>query len=228
MADLGIARMSNEAGLGGTLTRADLADVVHNRLGLVPRRIGPARRARAAPHVPCAFRRTECEDFRLRQLHPARQGRARRPQPEDGRRGRDRAAPGDDLPRQPDHARQDREISDGMATGEKAPGAFKTIGELSSELGVAQHILRYWETKFPQLRPLQRAGNRRYYRPGRRRAGADHPPPAQQRGLYRPRRPEGASEQGRIAATSPSRQWPVAEPAAGDFGAASRASTSSG
>ena len=52
-----------------------------------------------------------------------------------------------------------------MTTGEKAPGAFRTIGELSSELGVAQHILRYWETKFPQLRPLQRAGNRRYYRP---------------------------------------------------------------
>lgn len=52
-----------------------------------------------------------------------------------------------------------------MATAEKAPGAFRTIGELSEELGVAQHILRYWETKFPQLRPLQRAGNRRYYRP---------------------------------------------------------------
>ena len=51
------------------------------------------------------------------------------------------------------------------ATGDKAPGAFKTIGELSRELGVAQHILRYWETRFPQLRPLQRAGNRRYYRP---------------------------------------------------------------
>ena len=53
-----------------------------------------------------------------------------------------------------------------MATGEKAPDAFRTIGELSAELGVAQHILRYWESKFPQLRPLQRAGNRRYYRPG--------------------------------------------------------------
>ena len=52
-----------------------------------------------------------------------------------------------------------------MATAEKGPGAFRTIGELSEELGVAQHILRYWETKFPQLRPLQRAGNRRYYRP---------------------------------------------------------------
>ena len=52
-----------------------------------------------------------------------------------------------------------------MATGEKAPDAFRTIGELSAELGVAQHILRYWETKFPQLKPQQRAGNRRYYRP---------------------------------------------------------------
>ncbi len=50
-------------------------------------------------------------------------------------------------------------------TSGKDPGAFKTIGELSEELGVAQHILRYWESKFPQLRPLQRAGNRRYYRP---------------------------------------------------------------
>ncbi len=52
-----------------------------------------------------------------------------------------------------------------MATAEKAPGALRTIGELSQELGVAQHILRYWETRFPQLRPMQRAGNRRYYRP---------------------------------------------------------------
>ena len=52
-----------------------------------------------------------------------------------------------------------------MAASDKDPGAFKTIGELSEELGVAQHILRYWESKFPQLKPLQRAGNRRYYRP---------------------------------------------------------------
>jgi DNA-binding transcriptional MerR regulator len=47
----------------------------------------------------------------------------------------------------------------------KDDGAFLTIGELARELGVAQHILRYWETRFPQLRPLQRTGNRRYYRP---------------------------------------------------------------
>ena len=52
-----------------------------------------------------------------------------------------------------------------MATaGAKEPGALLTIGELSQELGVAQHILRYWETRFPQLKPMQRAGNRRYYR----------------------------------------------------------------
>ena len=47
----------------------------------------------------------------------------------------------------------------------KSEHAFRTIGELAGELGVPQHILRYWETRFPQLRPLQRAGNRRYYRP---------------------------------------------------------------
>ena len=47
----------------------------------------------------------------------------------------------------------------------KSEGAFRTIGELSAELGLPQHILRYWETRFPQLRPLTRAGQRRYYRP---------------------------------------------------------------
>ena len=52
------------------------------------------------------------------------------------------------------------------SAGQKDPGALLTIGELSHELGVAQHILRYWETRFAQLRPMQRAGNRRYYRPG--------------------------------------------------------------
>ena len=48
---------------------------------------------------------------------------------------------------------------------DKRPGAFRTIGELAQEIGRPQHILRYWETRFPQLKPLQRAGGRRYYRP---------------------------------------------------------------
>ncbi|NYT41670.1 MerR family transcriptional regulator [Sphingomonas sp. R-74633] len=51
-----------------------------------------------------------------------------------------------------------------MPGPEKAAGALRTIGELAQEIGRPQHILRYWETRFPQLRPLTRAGNRRYYR----------------------------------------------------------------
>lgn len=52
-----------------------------------------------------------------------------------------------------------------MSASDKAEGAFRTIGEVASATGVAPHVLRYWETRFPQLRPVTRAGNRRYYRP---------------------------------------------------------------
>lgn len=48
---------------------------------------------------------------------------------------------------------------------EKDPAAFRTIREVSEQLGVPQHVLRFWETRFPELKPLQRGGNRRYYRP---------------------------------------------------------------
>ena len=48
----------------------------------------------------------------------------------------------------------------------KSASAFRTIGEVAEELGVAQHVLRFWETRFPQVQPLKRGGNRRYYRPG--------------------------------------------------------------
>ena len=47
----------------------------------------------------------------------------------------------------------------------KSPEAFRTIREVSQELGVPQHVLRFWETKFNQVRPLKRGGGRRYYRP---------------------------------------------------------------
>ncbi|GBD41756.1 HTH-type transcriptional repressor BluR [bacterium HR39] len=55
-----------------------------------------------------------------------------------------------------------------MSGGErprKSEQAFRTIGEVAEELGVAPHVLRFWETRFPQLRPLKRSGGRRYYRP---------------------------------------------------------------
>ncbi len=47
----------------------------------------------------------------------------------------------------------------------KGPEAFRTISEASLELGVAQHVLRFWETRFSFIRPLKRAGGRRFYRP---------------------------------------------------------------
>lgn len=67
------------------------------------------------------------------------------------------------------------ELDDSIASGlsddagrpriRKAADAFRTISEVADELHVPQHVLRFWETKFPQVRPLKRGGGRRYYRP---------------------------------------------------------------
>lgn len=51
------------------------------------------------------------------------------------------------------------------APTQKAGGAFRTISEVAEELNVQQHVLRFWETKFSQIRPMKRGGGRRYYRP---------------------------------------------------------------
>jgi DNA-binding transcriptional MerR regulator len=63
-------------------------------------------------------------------------------------------------------------MTDETADGPRAKGgtskkasAFRTISEVSVELEVPQHVLRFWETKFPQIKPLKRGGGRRYYRP---------------------------------------------------------------
>ena len=47
----------------------------------------------------------------------------------------------------------------------KSDSAFRTISEVASELDLPQHVLRFWESKFPQIRPMKRGGGRRYYRP---------------------------------------------------------------
>jgi DNA-binding transcriptional MerR regulator len=47
----------------------------------------------------------------------------------------------------------------------KSAEAFRTISEVAGDLEVPQHVLRFWESKFPQIKPLKRAGGRRYYRP---------------------------------------------------------------
>lgn len=52
-----------------------------------------------------------------------------------------------------------------MVESGKAASAFRTISEVSDDIGVPQHVLRFWETKFPAIKPMKRGGNRRYYRP---------------------------------------------------------------
>ena len=53
----------------------------------------------------------------------------------------------------------------GTVQSDKAPDAFRTISEVAEELDVPQHVLRFWETRFPQIKPMKRGGGRRYYRP---------------------------------------------------------------
>jgi DNA-binding transcriptional MerR regulator len=48
---------------------------------------------------------------------------------------------------------------------EKAPDAFRTISEVAADLEIPQHVLRFWETRFSQIKPMKRSGGRRYYRP---------------------------------------------------------------
>src|SRR6218665_2293041 len=48
---------------------------------------------------------------------------------------------------------------------EKSPDAFRTISEVADDLDLPQHVLRFWETRFAQIKPLKRGGGRRYYRP---------------------------------------------------------------
>lgn len=67
-----------------------------------------------------------------------------------------------------DHASAKQDSAQRRATTrrvEKAAGAFRTISEVADDLEVPQHVLRFWETKFPQIKPMKRGGGRRYYRP---------------------------------------------------------------
>jgi len=57
------------------------------------------------------------------------------------------------------------ELQSGRNRPKKAPNAFRTISEVADDLHIPQHVLRFWETKFPQVKPLKRGGGRRYYRP---------------------------------------------------------------
>ena len=79
----------------------------------------------------------------------------------------------------------------------KALEAFRNIGEVSVELGIKKHVLRFWELKFPQLKPMKRGGGRRLYRPTDVRASARHPRSPAGRRLH---------HQGRAAAAARARR----------------------
>ncbi|MDR3538785.1 MAG: MerR family transcriptional regulator [Acetobacteraceae bacterium] len=57
------------------------------------------------------------------------------------------------------------DVAHGRSRPKKAPNAFRTISEVADDLHIPQHVLRFWETRFPQVKPLKRGGGRRYYRP---------------------------------------------------------------
>ena len=59
----------------------------------------------------------------------------------------------------------DPTLEDVRSRSRKAPSAFRTISEVADDLHIPQHVLRFWETKFNQVKPLKRGGGRRYYRP---------------------------------------------------------------
>ncbi len=62
-------------------------------------------------------------------------------------------------------ARDENDLTAPAQTEKKAARAFRTISEVSEELGIAAHVLRFWETKFEEVAPVKRGGQRRYYRP---------------------------------------------------------------
>src|SRR5262249_39921319 len=128
----------------------------------------------------------------LRQLRRAQERPPHRPQSQDGRGGADQSAPRPGLSRLARAEGPDQRDADQNAAGEdwhrligpvvasvagmiegdidarrpaKSAAAFRTISEVAQELEVPQHVLRFWESKFNQIRPLKRGGGRRYYRP---------------------------------------------------------------
>jgi DNA-binding transcriptional MerR regulator len=109
----------------------------------------------------------------------------------------------------------------GAPRARKAPTAFRTISEVAEDLNIPQHVLRFWETKFPQLKPLKRGGGRRYYRPEdiallRRIADLLYTQGYTIKGVQRLLRDGGLTEDAPGAAEA---ELPLPEPAEGAAGA---------
>ena len=140
---------------GSTLTRLDLSEAVHREVGL-SRNESAQLVEDVLRHVSDALVRGEQVKISGFGTFSVRQkGRARGSQPEDGRGGADPAASRPVVPRLPPDARPGRRGATPPPNGAervaqaKSPDAFRTISEVAAEIGVEQHVLRFWETKFP-------------------------------------------------------------------------------
>ena len=164
-----------------TITRAYLSEAVYQEVGLSRNEFGGSAGVGPERDHQGARRRRHGEAILVRQfLHPP-EGAADRAQSQDWRGGADPAAPCSGVPsvagtEDPDQRRAARERGQVMLPSTspdhvasrgsfKSAAAFRTIAEVASELELPAHVLRFWESKFPQIKPLKRRGGRRYYRP---------------------------------------------------------------
>ena len=183
------------------MTRADLCEAVHEEVGLT-RQDCAALVERTLDLVVEALERGETvklSGFGVFQVRAKRERMGRNPKTGEPAAIDPRRVIGFRAS-QVMKARVDRALATSRrAPLAKGPEAFRTISEAADELGVPQHVLRFWETKFSFIRPMKRAGGRRFYRPQDivvLRRGA---PPAARRGLHDQGRAEAASRAGRSA-----------------------------
>ena len=186
------------------LTKAEMAEALFDQLGLNKREARELvdlffEEVRAALSEGGQVKLSGFGNFDLRDKNQ-RPGR----NPKTGRRDSHHRPPGGDLPSWAETQGAGRNIcwSQRISQLPPIPGKrYFTIGEVSDLCGVKPHVLRYWEQEFPQLKPVKRRGNRRYYQ---RQDVHRHPPdpqPPVRAGLHHRRRPQQARPARRRART---------------------------
>jgi DNA-binding transcriptional MerR regulator/nucleoid DNA-binding protein len=152
---------------GATLTRADLCEAVHEEVGFTRQDCAELVERTLELVAEALEDGRDSQTVRFRRLPGARQARPDGRNPKTGEPAEIeprrvigfRASPRDEGAGRPRLAVR---AASALAKG---PQAFRTISEAAEELGVPQHVLRFWETKFSFIRPMKRAGGRRFYRP---------------------------------------------------------------
>ena len=152
-----------------TLTKAELADLLFEKVGLNKREAKDMVEAFFEEIRGALERGRKRQAVRFRQLPVARQAAAPRAQSQDRRGDPHQRPPRRHLPRQPEAEGHGGEGAPWKPSRKKVDlppipaKRYFTIGEVSELCGVKPHVLRYWEQEFTQLKPVKRRGNRRYY-----------------------------------------------------------------